>query len=143
MKLRYLLPLIFLLATVSAINAKSGLFKKKMTDQPNGKIYVSMAYPNRLEGVRAYDAATGVYVFGKLNKDNLWELKLDTERLYQLEVLYNSTQGTFNSLQFAGITHEITTAAGTHWYPVTNQLSQFRDGSSYVLYSCKGTNCFE
>ena len=102
-----------------------------------------MAYPGRLDGVKALDAATGEYVFGNLNKDNLWELKLDTEHLYQLEVLYNSTQGSFNSVQFAGITQRIQTAPGTHWYRVTHQLSEFRDGSSYILYSCLGTDCFE
>jgi hypothetical protein len=143
MKLKYLLLLILLPALVSAINARSGLFKSKAQDRSSGKIYVSMAYPNRLDGVKAYDEATGDYVFGKLNKDNLWELELDTDHLYQLEVLYNSNQGSFNSLQFAGYTRQITTSEGTRWYRVTSQLSQFTNGSYYVLYSCRGTDCFE
>ena len=143
MKLKYILPLILLLAMVSAIYAKSGLFKKKVAELPSGRIYVSMAYPSKLDGVKAFDVITGGYVIGKLNHDGLWELQLDSTHRYQIEVLYNSAQGNFNSLNFAGTTQKISSEAGSNWYRVTKKSSAFPQGSSYVLYSCQGTNCFE
>ena len=143
MKLKYILPLIVLLAMVSAIYAKSNLFKKRVTGQPAGVVYVSMAYPSRLDGVKAFDVINGGYVFGKLNPDHLWELPLDPAHRYQIEVLYNSSQGDFNSLSFAGTTKQIASVAGPQWYRVTKESLSFTEGSSYVLYSCQGTNCFE
>ena len=143
MKLKYILPLIVLLAMVSAIYAKSGLFKKRMPGQPMASIYVSMAYPSKLNGVKAFDVITGGYITGKLNSDRLWELPLDPTHRYQIEVLYNSAQGEFKSLNFAGITKKITSVAGPQWYRVTKESVSLMDGSSYVIYCCQDTNCFE
>jgi hypothetical protein len=143
MKLKYILPLIVLLAMVSAIYAKSDLFRKKLPALPSNPVYISMGYPSQLEGVKAFDVFTGAYVIGKLNSDKLWELDLDPSHRYQIEVLYNNSQGNFRSISFAGITKKLQSIAGSQWYRVTSEALQFTGSSSYVLYSCQGTNCFE
>jgi hypothetical protein len=143
MKLKYILPLIVLLAMVSAIYAKSDLFKKQISIPPASTVYVSMAYPAQLDGVKAFDVFTGAYVSGKLNADRLWELNLDPAHRYHIEVLYNSAQGSFSSINFAGTTKKLQSASGAQWYRVTSKAAAFTNGSSYVLYGCQGTNCFE